>query len=831
MFMHVVGAKHRIAYLVVKGSFIPRTFIDGPSRRPPLNYGPGSKLQKMDFTTDDFVDIVKKPTAAEAERIITFQDLKAAHEQKLREAQMSTESEDQDPGDTDEQEDEAIIIENSDVEVHSINEENDNDGSDMEVRSMDLSECDPDEFLCNQELFDFLDTFKINTKEDVTFILKVTEKFSDVLVRHNKLIEEEAKKKVLAEQELRRAEESKLKAQEAKRRADVEKKREAEERRHRFEEARRRAVEARRIIEKPKCRTENAKRRIEVAKHIAQAANRRKRRNQKINKKKKAQAFFGKGCAMTKRPTGSFQGAKISDLNKPLFPIGQFEKGPFFKPGLSPLQSSLILPQGPQNAYPQQFVTSQFKSTKFSCAPLRTVVSGPDMSQDFGASSQNQKFLNIPFENKSALGGQSLPLWSPSDRPQESASRFIQNKQSKDPTFNRGASYESSSSVSCGPASNRAPDSASRFCQKKQSTDPTFDNRGANSEPRTSVPFGSASDRPQEYGSKFGQNKQMGDFKFENRRPTNQPRSFEPFGVVPCRTQESASRFRQNTMFSDPTFDSKGAMSEVRTSKTFGLASDRPQAFGSRFGPNKQMENFKSENQKLNNEPRSSALFSAPDRTQAFGFSQNKQMDDFISDSKGSNNEPRFSAPDKTQEFSGNGKSYNFPQYNKGPMNQPRPLMSVQIPTDKKQGSSSNKCYRSTDFHYNQRPVNESQSGNLEPQDQWSNRLPTSEAHFHHRAQFPHEILKETKDSPKVFFPPGFNLPKDEITTKFLQSIKNMEVSEVISSLNNIATKNPAFKGIHSPSLMNYLGENRKAETSLDSKICQNNNASITCFV
>ncbi|XP_053323796.1 uncharacterized protein LOC128497657 [Spea bombifrons] len=58
--------------------------------------------------------------------------------------------------------------------------------SDREVISMDLSECDPDEFLCNNELFDFLDSFKILNNGDVQFVLKVTERFSHALVNHKK---------------------------------------------------------------------------------------------------------------------------------------------------------------------------------------------------------------------------------------------------------------------------------------------------------------------------------------------------------------------------------------------------------------------------------------------------------------------------------------------------------------------------------------------------------------------------------------------------------------------------------------------------------------------
>ncbi|MEE6465517.1 hypothetical protein FKM82_006578 [Ascaphus truei] len=57
---------------------------------------------------------------------------------------------------------------------------------DLEVLSMECSECDPDEFMCNRELFEFLDSFKIINDTDVSFILKVTESFSNALVRYKK---------------------------------------------------------------------------------------------------------------------------------------------------------------------------------------------------------------------------------------------------------------------------------------------------------------------------------------------------------------------------------------------------------------------------------------------------------------------------------------------------------------------------------------------------------------------------------------------------------------------------------------------------------------------
>ncbi|CAJ0965644.1 unnamed protein product [Ranitomeya imitator] len=43
--------------------------------------------------------------------------------------------------------------------------------------------------------------------------------------------------------------------------------------------------------------------------------------------------------------------------------------------------------------------------------------------------------------------------------------------------------------------------------------------------------------------------------------------------------------------------------------------------------------------------------------------------------------------------------------------------------------------------------------------------------------------------------PPVFPIPKDDIVNTFFESIKNMEVAEVVTTLNKITATNPAFKG------------------------------------
>eukprot|EP00079_Xenopus_tropicalis_P026902 XP_012820962.1 PREDICTED: uncharacterized protein LOC100486588 isoform X2 [Xenopus tropicalis] len=396
MFMHVVGAKHRIAYLskhhstlgipstfqvksstknkklkdacftvektfgrksinIAKGSFEPRSFLDGPLPASALNYGTDNKLKQIDFTTDDFGDIDKKPSVSE--RVVTFRELKAQHEEKLKEAQVSVESEFQD-------------LDDQEQELQDNEKDNKETGSDMEVCSMDLSECDPEEFFCNQELFDFLDTYKINKKEDVTFILKVTEKFSEVLVHHKKQFEE-ARKKALAEDEKRKTVELKLKAEEVQRNVE-EKKRRAEEaqytldKRQGLQGAKRTAEEAKRRIIAVKLRSEEAKRTVKQIQQRnemrrlnqnvqTRIRTRTRGRKKKFNAQQKKQAFLAKAPALNQR----FLSTCSSNLNPewnasystPLFPISRFNK------------QQLV---GEQQSFQSTSITSQESTTRLS---------------------------------------------------------------------------------------------------------------------------------------------------------------------------------------------------------------------------------------------------------------------------------------------------------------------------------------------------------------------------------------------------------------------------------------------------------------------------------
>ncbi|XP_077320412.1 uncharacterized protein LOC143942880 [Lithobates pipiens] len=102
------------------------------------------------------------------DEVLTFQELKVAHEAGL------------------------------DLGWGGMDEQGVEDDSDMEVRSMDLSDCDPDEILCNAELFEFLKTFEIKNYEDEQFAMKVRDFFTNGSIRY-KNHQEEALKKRIAE--------------------------------------------------------------------------------------------------------------------------------------------------------------------------------------------------------------------------------------------------------------------------------------------------------------------------------------------------------------------------------------------------------------------------------------------------------------------------------------------------------------------------------------------------------------------------------------------------------------------------------------------------------
>ncbi|CAH2283656.1 stress response NST1-like [Pelobates cultripes] len=183
MFMHIVGAKHRISYLSKHhpGMDIPISFrAKNPAKIKKLvdacsavenefgrknitvllgSYVPASDKYSKDPRASPDIDYQKEKSQQKGKskkQKVTFQELKKAHEANLKNPQTSADT--------------------------------------GQCSDQDVGNCNLDEFLCNEELFDFLDHFKIKCEDDVTFVLKVTERFNKAIIIQKERHEEFKKK-------------------------------------------------------------------------------------------------------------------------------------------------------------------------------------------------------------------------------------------------------------------------------------------------------------------------------------------------------------------------------------------------------------------------------------------------------------------------------------------------------------------------------------------------------------------------------------------------------------------------------------------------------------
>ncbi|XP_030060862.1 uncharacterized protein LOC115471274 isoform X2 [Microcaecilia unicolor] len=204
MFMHVGGVKHRLAYLkkhhpVIanssairgKGSELSKRLsqiameiekkegrkkieivMDFPGRKRKYEeggtYNPDSKLAKMDFTSDDvdgsFTEKINpsSPTSAPAKESPanpSFQDLKKAYSEIIK------------------------LLPDQKVEPKEISRKNTTAKKSGDQTSQETNSSFSG-FTCNKDLFDYLQNFEILSNEDAVFILKVTQKFTDSLIKY-----------------------------------------------------------------------------------------------------------------------------------------------------------------------------------------------------------------------------------------------------------------------------------------------------------------------------------------------------------------------------------------------------------------------------------------------------------------------------------------------------------------------------------------------------------------------------------------------------------------------------------------------------------------------
>ncbi|XP_075684303.1 uncharacterized protein LOC142652539 [Rhinoderma darwinii] len=221
MFMHIVGAKHRITYLSkhhpslgISGPYIMKgpkklrklretcltvekefgrqkinvmegmesewSFSTDISGASSVYYNPDSEQEHLDFTTDDFFDTDDKPAASEHD--VTFLDLKSAHEASQKAAEssdcISQTAEESEEG-----------KHKKDTE----NEESKKDIHEKEVHSKEPCESGPN-FTNTEELLDFLEHFRILEITDAKFVITVVEMLSIAVVRYKTACKENNKK-------------------------------------------------------------------------------------------------------------------------------------------------------------------------------------------------------------------------------------------------------------------------------------------------------------------------------------------------------------------------------------------------------------------------------------------------------------------------------------------------------------------------------------------------------------------------------------------------------------------------------------------------------------
>ncbi|XP_063803233.1 uncharacterized protein LOC134980365 isoform X3 [Pseudophryne corroboree] len=146
---HVVGTNHRLLYLKTKGFGQQNILFKNLAQYREFikrckfaeKFWGRNKITVVDYLA---------PLAATAGdgHSPTFLELKAAHEAKLKTAQDSGGS---------------ITVE--------------------------VPKCDVDSFSCNEELFEFLGTFSVESERDVPFVMKVSDIFTKSLEQHNRLKE------------------------------------------------------------------------------------------------------------------------------------------------------------------------------------------------------------------------------------------------------------------------------------------------------------------------------------------------------------------------------------------------------------------------------------------------------------------------------------------------------------------------------------------------------------------------------------------------------------------------------------------------------------------
>ncbi|KAM5165273.1 uncharacterized protein ACMZJ9_007736 [Mantella aurantiaca] len=220
MFMHIVGARHRIQYLgehhpatgisnasVTKGAKRLRRLreicirveqefgrnrinvvrdedqvfsCDDPTPTLPCAvYRPNAKLKKMDFTSDEFMEVAEAPEEHE-EGVVTFLELKKAHEVGGPENHSGEPEKGQSTGPE---------------KNHVKNKEHELDNKDHSGVYNTEPNPDLDTLPSHEEVFEYLQSFEVHELKHIHFLIKVTDSLRRILTRYRN---DEEKKKMEA---------------------------------------------------------------------------------------------------------------------------------------------------------------------------------------------------------------------------------------------------------------------------------------------------------------------------------------------------------------------------------------------------------------------------------------------------------------------------------------------------------------------------------------------------------------------------------------------------------------------------------------------------------
>ncbi|XP_063778857.1 uncharacterized protein LOC134927810 isoform X2 [Pseudophryne corroboree] len=784
---------------------------DGKPKDPELEVDPppstdneaDSNLQKIDSTNEDLIGTDGKPK--DLERILTFLEIKAAKADLMIRAGRGSRS-----PDTMEQ----LEDDHNNKEITGDGGKEENNGKNKEVCSMDLAHHDPEEFTNNKEIIDFLGSFKIFKQDHMSFMLKVIEKLANALVQYKKCCEEMEEKKV----------------------SDCDK----EEIHMNMDE-----LPSLKRTHADQETTTNGQ--IQVPDSTTQSTSFPTHSTDKMHPVPKIRS------------------------TKPLFPAEQLNK-------MGPLtEKKQLVPSGSPSRIPQDSVTKDDQSQKFPAFKVNdktpTNASSPERLQESTTSSNQKEIISAVPESflrpdstqdfaTQDNQGENFPVYNIDHKASASAPRPDSPPDPKRQRIDKHPLFPVSMLEPITEINPLVP-KAAQFSIPQDATKgnqrveyPTFkvDNKTPT---RTST-----SDRPQD-ATKGNQRVEYPTFKVDNKTPTRTSTSDRPQDperypnnkkTVPVSQSEPVTEtdplVSRAAPFSIP-HDSatKGnqrveypAFKVDHKAPTRAPTSYRPQDSATRGNQRVEYPAFKVDNKAPTRAPTSNR----PQDSATKGI-QRVEYPAFKVYNKAPTRAPTSDRPQDSATKGIQRVEYPaFKVYNKAPtraptsdrpqdsasqqpiqqnrdnrfedrraFNNPRPLFSsaTSQPQELKQQSfSSLKVNRGAPTTQPRYPFPSGQSQHMS-QHQQSNVVaqPKRTGSAPPRAPFPHMLLNQP--APRAV-QPSLPVAQDEITAQFFESIKTMDVSEVVSTLNKITTTNPAFKGIHVPSLVQHLTETGKLKSS-----------------